>query len=80
VLIDAAILCKRYDERDHGMIFVFVLSALLGAAVTAGALWPLGVAVALIGAPFGGSLFALLVAVLLASRASESKRANSQHA
>jgi hypothetical protein len=62
------------------MIFVFMLSALIGAAVTFGALWPVGAAIALVGAPFGGSLLALLVTLLLSSRTSEAKKASSQHA
>lgn len=62
------------------MIFVLMLSALIGAAVTFAALWPLGAAIALVGAPFGGSLLALLVTILLSSRTSEAKKASSQHA
>ncbi|PVE22048.1 hypothetical protein DC522_23085 [Microvirga sp. KLBC 81] len=62
------------------MVLVFMVSALIGAAATLGALWPLGAAIALIGAPFGGSLLALLVAVLLTARTSEAKKASSSHA
>lgn len=62
------------------MIFVLMLSALIGAAVTFSVLWPLGAIIALIGAPLGGSLLALVVSVLLGSRTSEAKKASSQHA
>jgi hypothetical protein len=58
------------------MIFVFVLSALAGAVITFSALWPLGVVVALIGTPFGGSLLALGVAVALAARDSDAAKAS----
>lgn len=62
------------------MIFVYMLSALIGAVVTFAVLWPFGPLVAVIGVPFGASLLALLSGILIASRAPEAEKANSQHA
>ena len=45
------------------MIVLLPLAALIGSAITFVLLWPYGLAVAVVGLPFGGSLFALLLAV-----------------
>ena len=45
------------------MIVLLPLAALIGSAITFVLLWPYGLAVAVVGLPFGGSLFALLVVV-----------------
>ena len=45
------------------MIVLLPLAALIGGAITFVLLWPYGPGVAVVGLPFGGSLFALLIAV-----------------
>lgn len=49
------------------MIFI-LLSAIVGAGVAFFVLWPCGVLVACIGAPFSGGVFAALAAVWLGHR------------
>jgi len=70
----------RYREREFKMVFVFMLSALIGAVATFAVLWPFGALIAVIGTPFGASLLALLAGFLAASRAPEAEKASSQHA
>ena len=45
------------------MIVVLLLAALIGGVITFVLLWPYGLVVAVVGLPFGGSLFALPIAV-----------------
>ncbi len=45
------------------MIVLLPFAALIGSAITFVLLWPYGLGVAVVGLPFGGSLFALLIAV-----------------
>ena len=47
-------------------MMILMVAALMGGSVTLATLWPYGVLTALIGAPFGGSLLALLAGLLLA--------------
>ena len=61
----------RYGEtgnapkKGRGMVFVYMVAALVGGIVSCVLLWPYSVALALLSMPFGGSLFALLTAVLV---------------
>ncbi len=48
------------------MVIVLVVSSILGGVLTLAALWPYSVALAVLGAPFGGSLTAILVAAHMA--------------
>ncbi len=50
------------------MVIVFVVSSILGGALTLALLWPYGLLVAVLGAPFGASLTAILVAGLIILR------------
>jgi hypothetical protein len=45
------------------MIVLIPFAALIGGVITFVLLWPYGLVVAVVGLPFGGSLFALLIAV-----------------
>lgn len=56
------------------MVIVLALAAFVGGLITAIALWPFGWLSALIGAPFGGSALALIVAVFVALRDSYAKK------
>jgi hypothetical protein len=49
-------------------MILILLSALVGAGVAFFGLWPYGVLVACIGAPFGGGVFAALAALWLGQR------------
>jgi hypothetical protein len=56
----------RQLSRGEGYVYMIVLlslAALIGSAITFVLLWPYGLGVAVVGMPFGGSLFALLVVV-----------------
>ncbi len=50
------------------MVIVLMAAALVGGFATLIALWPLGPIIALASAPFGGSLLALVAALLVALR------------
>ena len=50
------------------MVVAIAVFALIGGLITVVLLWPHGALVALVGAPFGGSFTALVVAFLLAWR------------
>ena len=54
-----------------------MMAALAGGVTTAILLWPYGAVIALVGMPFGGSLSALFVAVLLYLRTSAADEARS---
>jgi hypothetical protein len=56
------------------MVILIMLSAIIGGAITIILLWPYGVALAIIGAPFGGSLLALVVTVSVALLPSVKRR------
>jgi hypothetical protein len=47
------------------MVILVMVSAIIGGAISIVLLWPYGMALAIIGAPFGGSLLALAVAGLV---------------
>lgn len=49
------------------MVILMMISAIIGAAITIALLWPYGMALAFLGAPVGGSLLALVVALLVAT-------------
>ncbi len=51
-------------------MFLLIPAAITGGATTAVLLWPFGVLVALIAAPFGGSLLAVVAAGFLAWQSS----------
>jgi hypothetical protein len=51
------------------MVIVYAVVALVGGLVSCVLLWPYGAAIALLSMPFGGSLFALIAAVLIYMRA-----------
>jgi hypothetical protein len=53
------------------MVIVYMVTALVGGLVSCVLLWPYGVAIALLSIPFGGSLFALLAAILVYMRTSD---------
>ena len=64
--------------RGEGYVYMIILltfAALIGSAITFVLLWPYGLVVAVVGLPFGGSLFALLVVVGCALR----KRWSARH-
>jgi hypothetical protein len=46
----------------RSIVFVYAVVALIGGLISCVLLWAYGAAVALLGIPFGGSLFALAVA------------------
>src|SRR3954471_2897620 len=50
------------------MIIVLIAASLLGGVITLAFLWPYGALVAVLSAPFGGSMTALLVGGLIALR------------
>jgi len=50
------------------MIHLIFAAALLGATITFVALWRYGMVVAIIGSPFGASLFALIVSLIMLIR------------
>jgi len=50
-------------------MIVLILAAIIGGGATLAMLWPWGAVAALAGAPFGGSLAALVASCLLAWRA-----------
>jgi hypothetical protein len=52
------------------MIIIYVVAALVGGIAGCVLLWPYGATVALVSAPFCGSLFAILAASLVYLRAS----------
>jgi hypothetical protein len=52
-------------------VIVYAVVAWLGGLVSCVLLWPYGVAIALLSMPFGGSLFALIAAILVYMRASD---------
>jgi Zn-dependent protease with chaperone function len=53
------------------MLIVYMVAALVGGLVSCVLLWPYGAAIALLSMPFGGSLFALLAAILVYLRTSD---------
>ena len=53
------------------MVLVYPIVALISGLVSSVLLWPYGAALALISMPFTGSLFALLVAILIYMRGSD---------
>ncbi len=57
-------------------MFVYLLTALVGAALSCVLLWPYGVAVALVGMPLGGTSLTFLAAILFYMRSSGEARAN----
>jgi hypothetical protein len=54
------------DGEGQALMIVLMVAALVGGLVTFAMLWPYGVLIALMGAPFGGSLLTLLAGLLLA--------------
>ncbi|MPR12254.1 hypothetical protein [Microvirga tunisiensis] len=52
------------------MVIVYAFAALIGGFISCALLWPYGAAIALLSMPFGGSLFALLAAIVVHMRAS----------
>ena len=50
------------------MVIVLLFASLLGGSITLALLWPYGVLVAVLGAPFGGSIMTVLVGGFLALR------------
>ena len=53
------------------MVIALLVVSIIGAAATVAGLWPYSPLLAVLGAPFGGSLLAVLVAGLVALRRSE---------
>jgi hypothetical protein len=56
------------------MMVLLLVAALLGGFITFAVLWPYGVLVALVGAPFGGSFLCLMAGLLLALMRTRAKR------
>jgi hypothetical protein len=56
------------------MVILVMMSAIIGRVITIVLLWPYGMAWALIGAPFGGSLLALAVILLVVTLHSAKRR------
>jgi hypothetical protein len=62
------------------MVLVYPLVALVGGLISCVLLWPYGAAIALLSIPFGGSLLALLTAILVYMRVSSEAESNDNHA
>jgi hypothetical protein len=61
-------------------MILLLVAALIGTAVTCAALWPYGMLIALIAAPFGGSaLIVLTGAVLFVVHSYQDKQAVAEH-
>ena len=58
------------------MVIVYSMAALIGGLTGCALLWPFGAAIAIISMPIVGSLFALLVAVLVYVRSSDEGHAS----
>lgn len=57
-------------------MFVYLLTALVGAALSCVLLWPYGVAVALVGMPLDGTVLTFLTAILFYMRLPSEARAD----
>jgi hypothetical protein len=62
------------------MLIVYMVAALVGGFVSCVLLWPYGAAIALLSMPFGGSLFALLAAILVYMRTSDEAASSADRA
>ncbi len=55
-------------------MILLIAAAIVGGPITVALLWPYGLAVALLGAPFGASFLALIAGLLLAGSRAKAKR------
>jgi hypothetical protein len=58
-------------KMRYSMVIVYPVAALIGALISCVLFWPHGAAIALLSMPFGGSLLALLAALLLYMRSAD---------
>ncbi len=58
-------------KMRYSMVIVYPVAALIGALISCALLWPHGAAIARLSMPFGGSLFALLAAILVYMRTAD---------
>ncbi|WP_404289307.1 hypothetical protein ACD578_24520 [Microvirga sp. RSM25] len=62
------------------MVITYLAAALIGAGFSCVLLWPYGAAIAFLSMPFGGSLLAVIAAVLVYMRASDETELSDEHA
>jgi hypothetical protein len=71
---------ETIPKKVRGMVIIYLLAVLIGGLVSCALLWPYGAAIALLGIPFGGSLLALFVAVLVYMRVPSKAASNNNRA
>ncbi|WP_404291592.1 hypothetical protein ACD578_05505 [Microvirga sp. RSM25] len=62
------------------MVILYMAVAFIGAGLSCVLLWPYGAAIALVSMPFGGSLVAVMAAVLVYMRTSDETELSDDHA
>jgi hypothetical protein len=62
------------------MVIIYTVVALIGAGLSCVLLWPYGAAIALLSMPFGGSLFAVIAAVLVYMQTSDETELSDERA
>jgi hypothetical protein len=62
------------------MVIIYMVVAAIGAGLSCVLLWPYGAAIALLSMPFGGSLLAVIAAVLVYMRASDETESSDERA